>query len=80
MAFEKMELAYDTKALAEEFKANGVELGEEAAKVIVKTVMPWMKKSFELSESKVDDVLLPLMDGIYNYLLGLAENINKEDN
>lgn len=80
MAFEKMEKAYDTAQLVEEFKQQGVEVGEETAKILLKVLIPWLKKSFELSETKIDDVVLPLMDGINGYLMALADNINKADN
>lgn len=80
MAFEEMSKAYDTSHLVKEFSNQGLEIGEEAAKIVIKVLMPWLKKSFELSESKIDDVIAPLMNSVESYLLTVAESINKADN
>jgi hypothetical protein len=78
--FEKMEKAFDVGALGEEFKSQGMEVAEESVKIMVKVVMPWLKRSFELSETKIDDIMVPLMDPAQAWILGMTEDINKADN
>jgi len=49
--------AYDPKELIQEAKAQGLDLAEEAAELLAKSVFSWLKKSAEASENKIDDVL-----------------------
>lgn len=74
-----MEKAYDLKGLVEELKGQGLELAEEAAKVVVNGVFNWLEKSAELSDNKYDDLAKVLYPQLKAYALGKAEEINKAD-
>jgi len=74
-----MEKAYDIKGLTAELKANGLELAEEAAKVVIESVFTWLEKSAVLSENKWDDMASILYPKIKQYALEQADKINKND-
>ena len=75
-----MEKAYDVKGLVEELKINGLELAEEAAKVVITSVFNWLEKSAVLSENKYDDLAIILYPKLKEYALEQADKINKADN
>ena len=56
-----MEKAFDLKALVEELKAQGLPVAEEAAKVVVQSVLTWVEKSVVATESKYDDFALAII-------------------
>lgn len=72
-----MEKAYDLKGLGDELKGQGLEVAEEAVKVIVNSVFNWLDKSADLSENKYDDLLKVLYPQIRAYVLVKADEINK---
>ena len=74
-----MENAYQFSGLTDKLKEQGVEVAEEAAKVIIKSVFAWLDESAELSATKYDDILRPFYPKIEEYVLALAEKINKAD-
>lgn len=51
-----MEKAYDVKALLEKFKKRGLDLTEDAAKMIIEDTCSWIQESAAISENKIDDV------------------------
>lgn len=67
--------AYEIKVLIAKFKARGLDLAEEAARMIVEETCNWIVESAAISENKIDDVValgipqlkvivLPLVDKI----------------
>lgn len=74
-----MDKAYDLKGLISEMKANGLELAEESAKVVIEGVFSWLEKSAQLSENKYDDLALVLYPKLKEYALEQAEKINGAD-
>lgn len=73
-----MEKAYDLKGLTNELKANGLELAEEAAKIVIESVFTWLEKSAALSENKYDDMATVLYPKLKQYALEQADKINKD--
>lgn len=73
-----MEKAYDIKGLLEELKSQGLEVAEEAAKVVVVSVFNWLEKSAVMSENKYDDIAVLLYPQLKAYALEQADKINKE--
>jgi len=72
--------AYDFNVLLEKLKGQGVELGEEAAKVVIKALVEWLKESAALSENKIDDLAALGLPELEKLALSLADDINKADN
>lgn len=56
-----MEKAYDAKDLALKLQAKGLDVAEDAAKVVLEAVVEWINESAVKSEGKIDDLLVPLM-------------------
>lgn len=70
-----MNKAYELKALVEKLKARGLDVAEEAAKIMLEETCNWLQESAALSENKIDDIaalgipqlkliVLPLVDKI----------------
>ena len=72
--------AYQIKVLLERIKAQGLELTEEAVKIVVKELCGWLKDSAAVSENKIDDVAALGIPELEKLALGLADQINKADN
>lgn len=72
--------AYDIKELLVLLKNNGLELGEEAAKIFVKQLIVWLQQSAALSENKFDDIAALGLPELEKLALALADKINPEDN
>lgn len=71
-----MEKPYDIKALVAKYKASGLEVGEEAAKAIFSGTMEWVEESAAASESKIDDMIVGLIQPAKPYILEQIEKIN----
>jgi hypothetical protein len=54
-------IAYDFKELAAELKTNGLEVAEESAEVIAKSVFNWFERSAVKSVTKYDDLFLAVL-------------------
>lgn len=72
--------AYDVKLLLEKLKAEGLEVAEESAKILVKAVFEWLEESADLSENAYDDMAKVVYPKVKEMILDKAEDINKEDN
>lgn len=75
-----MEKAYDTKALLEILKGQGLEVAEESAKIIINSLFIWIEDSAKLSETPYDDMALVILPQLKTLALSKAEDINPEDN
>lgn len=59
-----MTKAYELSALVEKLKGRGLDIAEEAAKVVVEEALAWFQESAKLSATPYDDmaiVVLPLI-------------------
>ena len=72
--------AYDVKELMNKFKDQGLELTEEAAKLVIGSTFDWLGESAIVSENKVDDFLVPVYPIAKRHALDMADKINKADN
>lgn len=73
-------MAYEFSKLAEGFKAEGLEVAEEAAKKAVNVVFNWLEQSAKESANPYDDLLLVALPLAKKNVLDLAEKINPADN
>jgi len=56
-----MEKAYDLKALGEILKSKGLDLAEDAVKIIAESTFDWVEESAKLSETPYDDMGLVVL-------------------
>lgn len=62
-----MTTAYDIKALLEKLKGRGLDLAEEAAKIVVEETFGWVEESAKLSKTPFDDmglIVLPQLKAL----------------
>ena len=71
--------AYDVKLLLEKLKENGIDLAEDLAANLVKTMFEWLKESAELSENKFDDFAVVIYPLIEKEVLKLVDKIDGEE-
>lgn len=51
-----MEKAYDPKVLISKLKGRGLDIAEEAAKIVVEESFSWLEESAQISANPIDDV------------------------
>lgn len=71
-----MEKAYDLKVLAEKLKAKGLDVAEEAAKIIVEETLTFIVESAIKSENKYDDLLVAIVPVIKPHILSAVDKID----
>ena len=71
-----MEKPFDTKALAERLKSKGLDIAEEAAKIVVEETLGWVSDSVTMSESKVDDLALAIIPAVKPYIMAQIDMID----
>ena len=71
--------AYDIKVLIAKFKARGLDLTEEAAKMMIQDLCVWLKESAALSENKIDDVAALGIPELEKLALALADKIDGQE-
>lgn len=71
-----MEKAYDVKALAEKLKGRGLDVAEEAAKVIVEETFAWVEESAKLSATPYDDMGLIILPKLKELALKEIDKID----
>lgn len=74
-----MQKAYDLKVLVEKLKARGLDVAEDAAKIMVEETCDWVVESAAISENKIDDVAALGMPHLEKLALGLADKIDGKE-
>jgi hypothetical protein len=74
-----VEKAYELKALVAILKAQGLEVAEESAKIILTATFQWLTESAEKSPNPYDDFLAKAYPQLKEYSLSKADEINKAD-
>lgn len=67
---------FDVKALGEQLKGRGLDLAEDASKIVVEEVLIWLEESVKLSENKFDDAALVLLPTIKDAALKAVDKID----
>lgn len=70
-------MAYEVKALVEKLKAKGLDVAEEAAKVIVEETFAWVAEEAVKSENKIDDLLVAIIPVIKPHVLAAVDKIDE---
>lgn len=77
-----MNKAYDPKDLVRRLKENGLNVAEDAAKVIVEQTFGWVEDSAKLSTKgiigKLDDVVVSLLPPLKSFILEQVDKIDGE--
>lgn len=68
--------AYDVKVLAEKLKLRGLDLAEEAAKIIIEETSDWVVESSEISPTPFDDIAKVVMPSIKKMALEQVDKID----
>lgn len=71
-----MEKAFELKALVEKLKANGLDLAEDAAKLVIVDVLDWAAESVALTENKFDDIAVAFLPQLKAAALAAADKID----
>lgn len=74
-----MEKAYDLGALVDILKDQGLDLAEDAAKIVVDAVLEWVAQSAAKSENKYDDLLIAVLPILKTEALKLVDHIDGKD-
>jgi hypothetical protein len=71
-----MEKAFESKALVEKLKSRGLDVAEEAAKVLVEEVLDWAQASVLMTENKFDDLVAPFIPQVKEAALKAIDKID----
>jgi hypothetical protein len=71
-----LEKAYDWKALVAELKTAGLDLGEDAAKKVLESVLVWVEESAKLSATPYDDMGLIVLPKLKEMALAQVDKID----
>jgi len=69
----------DVKLLLDDLKGKGLDLGEDAAKLVVESVFDWVSAEALKSENKVDDLLLAVMPVVKPMIMDLLDKIDGKE-
>lgn len=68
--------AWDVNALVAKMKDKGLDMAEDAAAIAAEAVLDWAKDSIELTENKVDDIVLPFLPMVETKIKELIDTID----
>lgn len=71
--------AYELSALVEKLKAKGLDLAEDAAKILVEETLQWVSESAVISENKIDDLVAVVIPVIKPYILDAVDKIDGKE-
>jgi hypothetical protein len=71
-----MEKAFDVKDLVLKLKDQGLPVAEEAAKLVVTSVLDWVQESVMISENKYDDFAIPVIMAVKPFVMGQLDKID----
>lgn len=55
---------FDPSDLVEKLKGKGLTIAEEGVEVVEEALIEWIKESVVLSDSKLDDIALPILEAL----------------
>lgn len=72
-------MAYEAKKLVEKLKGKGLDIAEDAAKVVVEETLSWVVESAVESENKVDDLLVAIVPVIKPHIMNKLDKIDGKE-
>lgn len=76
---EEEKKAYDPKDLLEKLKDEGLDVAEDAARLVFLKTMEWVKESADISDGIVDDLIVKLIPSVERWVLDKIDEIDGED-
>lgn len=67
---------YDLKVLVEKLKAKGLDVAEEAVKILIEEVSVWVVESAQISATPFDDIVVVAVPAIKKVALEQADKID----
>jgi len=67
---------YDLKKLIAKFKEDGLDVAEDAAKLIFEKTMEWVEESADKSDSIIDDIAVKFIPTIKEYVMKEIDKID----
>ena len=67
------------KRLIDLLKAEGLDLAEDAAEVVAKSVLKWLEEEVVASENKYDDLLLAIIPALRPVIFKAIDKIDGKD-
>lgn len=71
-----MEKAFAISDLVARFKAKGLDLAEETAKLVVGETLDWIQDSVVLTETKIDDLAAPAIAAVKPFVMSQIDKID----
>lgn len=71
-----MLVAYDLKDLVSKLKGRGLDVAEEAGKVVVEELVSWLQESAALSATPFDNIALVILPEIKRLALEVVDKID----
>jgi len=71
-----MEKAYDVKALVDRLKGRGLDLAEEAGKIVIEEAFGWVEESAKLSKTPFDDMALIVLPQLKALALAAVDKVD----
>ena len=71
-----MTKAYDIKELVAKLKARGLDIAEEAAKIVVEETLNWTEESCTISPTPYDDILKVIIPVIKPKIMTAIDKID----
>ncbi len=76
---EEEKKAYDPKDLLKKLEDEGLDIAEDAAKLIFEKTMEWVRESADISDGIVDDLIVKLIPSVEKWVLDKIDEIDGED-
>jgi hypothetical protein len=73
-----MEKAYDVAVLLAQLKGRGLDVAEEAAKVLIEEMFGWVEASAKVSATPYDDMALIVLPQLKAFALATADKIDSQ--
>lgn len=74
-----MQNAWEIQGLIDKLKARGLDIAEDAAKIVIEETIAWVDESVTLSENKIDDVVKVALPMIKEAALNYADKIDGKE-
>jgi len=74
-----MEKPFDPKDLVLKLKDKGLDIAEDAAKLVAESVFDWVSESVVMTPNKVDDFALAVLPAVKPYVMAQIDKLDGKD-
>lgn len=68
--------AFSLKALIDKLKGQGLDVAEDAAKIVVESTLDWISESVIASPNKYDDFAIPVIGSLKPFVMKEIDKID----